>query len=118
MSLRLVIESQPILQKERPQGPSKPTAEDLVRQSGVKGGLIVHVGCGNAKWTAALRINGRYVVQGLETNPSRVTEARENLRDMGVSGGVSVLSWTGKRLPYVDNLVNLVVAEDLACVMP
>lgn len=35
-------------------------ARDLLTQSGVKGGLIVHLGCGDGKLTGNLRINERY----------------------------------------------------------
>jgi len=96
------------------QADERETAADLVRESGVSGGLIVHVGCGDADWTAALRINDRYIVQGLETDAGRVAKARESLRETGMSGAVSVIRWTGERLPYVDDLVNLVI-RDAGC---
>ncbi len=40
-------------------------------------------------------------------------EIREHIRELGVCGPVSVERFDGKRLPYAENLVNLVVAEDL-----
>jgi hypothetical protein len=40
------------------------TAESLVRRSGVKGGLIVHVGCGNGEKTAAYRLGASPVFDG------------------------------------------------------
>ena len=45
--------------------------------------------------------------------PDQVAEAREHIRSMGLYGKVSVDTFDGRRLPYVDNLVNLLVAEDL-----
>ena len=42
----------------------------------------------------------------------RVDAARAALRALGVYGPVSVLHWSGKKLPYVDNLATLVVCED------
>ncbi|MHC4200395.1 MAG: outer membrane protein assembly factor BamB family protein, partial [Planctomycetota bacterium] len=38
-------------------------------------------------------------------------EAREHIRKLGLYGKVSVERWSGGRLPYTDNLVNLLVAE-------
>jgi len=87
------------------------SAAQLVRESGVKGGLIVHVGCGNGRWTSSLWINQRYLVQGLDTDPKQVAEARAYLRSQGKLGPVSVIRWNGKRLPYADNLVNLLIVD-------
>ncbi|MBM3889507.1 MAG: hypothetical protein FJ388_10315, partial [Verrucomicrobia bacterium] len=33
------------------------TASQILETAGIKGGLIVHVGCGDGKLTAALRVN-------------------------------------------------------------
>src|SRR6185437_717324 len=77
---------------------------------GIKGGVIVHLGCGDGKLTAALRVNDSYIVQGLDAD---VTRARQNIQSLGIYGPVSVEKWAGDRLPYVDNLVNLLVADTL-----
>ncbi|MHC4251483.1 MAG: class I SAM-dependent methyltransferase, partial [Planctomycetota bacterium] len=87
------------------------TAPELVRRSGVKGGLVVHVGCGDAAFTAGLRANERYVVQGLESDPARLAGARAHIRERGLYGPVTVIAWDGKGLPYADNLVNLLVVD-------
>ncbi|MCF7849608.1 MAG: class I SAM-dependent methyltransferase, partial [Kiritimatiellales bacterium] len=91
------------------------TAElvNLVKESGVKGGLIVHLGCGDGKLTGALRINDRYLVHGLESDPRKVAAARRNIRSLNLYGPVSVEAWDGESLPYADNLVNMIVVEDL-----
>ncbi len=88
-------------------------AGKTVQASGVQGGLIVHVGCGDGKLTAALRANDRYVVHGLDTDPANVAAAREHIRSTGLAGKVSVDTFDGRRLPFVDNLANLVVADSL-----
>ena len=41
------------------------TAEGIYRATGVQGGLVVHLGCGDGKLTAALRADDRYRVHGL-----------------------------------------------------
>ncbi|MGD2174374.1 MAG: PQQ-binding-like beta-propeller repeat protein [Candidatus Brocadiaceae bacterium] len=92
-------------------------AEALARQilsaTGVQGGLIVHLGCGDGKLTVALRANDSYLVQGLDADARNVEQAREHLRSLGLCGPVSVDRFDGRHLPYVDDLVNLLVAEDL-----
>ena len=42
-------------------------AEQIASLAGFHGGLVVHVGCGDGKLTAALRLADNCVVQGLET---------------------------------------------------
>ena len=88
----------------------------LVEESGIKGGLVVHLGCGDGTRTAALRINDRYLVHGLDSDSQKVAAARKSIQARGLYGAVSVDTWNGKTLPYSDNLVNLIIAEDLASV--
>ncbi|MEA3367326.1 MAG: PQQ-binding-like beta-propeller repeat protein, partial [Planctomycetota bacterium] len=91
-------------------------ARQILKAAGVRGGLVVHVGCGSAQpgeLTAALRAGDAYVVHGLDTDPATVEAARATIRSLGLYGPVSVDRFDGRRLPYIDNLVNLVVAEDL-----
>ena len=87
-------------------------ARQILEATGVKGGLIVHVGCGDGKLTAALHANERYLVHGLEADARKVAVAREHIQAAGLYGKVSVEPWSGKGLPYVDNSVNLVVSEN------
>jgi len=44
---------------------------------------------------------------------ARVAKAREAIFTLGVYGPVSVIASMDGRFPYIDNLVNLLVAEDL-----
>jgi outer membrane protein assembly factor BamB len=84
------------------------TSADVLEAAGVKGGLLVHIGCGDGKVTAALRASDSYIVQGLATDSDAVMAARESLAK---SGGVTIGLFDGKTLPYADNLVQLVVAD-------
>ena len=88
-------------------------ARQIIDATGVKGGLIVHLGCGDGKLTAALGAGESYLIHGLDTDAQAVRRARRHIRKLGVYGPVSVERFDGKRLPYTDNLANLVVAEDL-----
>ena len=94
------------------------TARQLMDLSGVRGGLVVHVGCGDGRLAAALHASGGHLVHGLDTDQSNVAEARRHLSEIGCLGRVSVDTFDGKQLPYVDNLVNLIVAENLGEVPP
>jgi len=89
------------------------SATDIIKDANFKGGLIVHIGCGDGKLTAALRASESCLVHGLDTDAQAVEAAREHIRKLGIYGPVSVEEFDGKRLPYADNLANLVVAEDL-----
>ena len=86
-------------------------ARQILDTAGTKGGLIVHLGCGNGRLTAALSRSGRFVVHGLDDDHDAIAEARQCISAEGVYGRTSVADWSGGRLPYVDNLVNLIVSE-------
>jgi len=81
-------------------------AKAILGAAGVTGGLVVHVGCGDGKLTAALRANPRLVVHGLDAD---VKEARRSIRAAGLYGPVSAERWSGGALPYVENVVRLLV---------
>ncbi len=83
-------------------------AKQILKEAGVTGGLVVHVGCGDGRLTTALRINDRLVVHGLDAD---VTKARETIRAAGLYGPVSAASWSGDTLPYADNLARLIVVS-------
>ena len=93
-------------------------AGDILSATGVRGGLVVHVGCGDGKLTAALRANDSYLVHGLDTDAANVAAARKNIHKAGLYGKVSVDRFVGRALPYIENSVNLVVAEALGDVPP
>ena len=82
---------------------------DLARSSGVKGGLIVHLGCGDGRDTAKLLLNERYLVHGLDVDEAKVRQAREAIQALGVYGKVSVCWYDGRHLPYTNDLVNLLI---------
>ena len=85
----------------------------IVEATGVQGGLVVHLGSQSAKTTAALRVGESYLVAGLVTDGGDVDKMRETLRKGGHCGKVTLDRLVGRRLPYVDNTVNLLVAERL-----
>ncbi|MCW8130638.1 MAG: PQQ-binding-like beta-propeller repeat protein [Planctomycetota bacterium] len=88
-------------------------ARQIFEATGIKGGLVVHLGCGNGRLTAALRPSESFLVHGLDRSDAHIAEARTYLHAQNLYGEISVDRLDGNRLPYIDNLVNLLVAEDL-----
>ena len=84
-------------------------AKAVLRESDVKGGLIVVVGCDDPAWIAGLRANDSYLVHALDIDAVKVDKAREHIQSLGVYGKVSADRFDGEHLPYADNLVNLAV---------
>ena len=93
-------------------GAARETAEAILRDTGIRGGIVVHLGCGDGQLTAALRASDGYTVHGLAADAADVERARSSLQKQGVYGPVSVEQLSGARLPYADSLVNLVVVSD------
>ncbi|MBN2450611.1 MAG: PQQ-binding-like beta-propeller repeat protein [Lentisphaeria bacterium] len=91
------------------------SAQRLLAEAGTRGGIVVHVGAGEAGlWaglTMDLRQSPNLIVHGLATDPSIVPAARRHIAEKGLYGPVSVDTLAGARLPYADNLVNLVVVS-------
>ncbi len=88
------------------------SGREIIDASGVKGGLVVHIGCGDGKLTAELRVNDSYIVQGLDTNAKKIDKVRKSIQSLGIYGNVTADTFDGVHLPYIDNVVNLVVAEN------
>ncbi len=87
-------------------------ANEILDATGIQGGLIVHLGCGDGRLTAGLRIDDRYLVHGLDRSDENVRKARAYIRSLGMYGNISIDQLTGKALPLADNIVNLFVSED------
>ena len=88
------------------------TADEIMKTSGVKGGVVVHLGCGDGKLTATLRVNEGYLVHGLDTDPAKIATARQHVLSAGQYGPISFDTFDGKSLPYADNTVNLLVTPE------
>jgi outer membrane protein assembly factor BamB len=91
-------------------------ANAILEMANIQGGLIVHINCGDGALTAALRVNDSYLVQGLDSSQANVQRARQYIASEGSYGPISVDRLDGGRLPYKDNMVNLIVSEDLGAV--
>jgi len=99
-----------------PIGAESRTAAAVLKEADVRGGLVVHVGCGTGRLAAEFGERDGYLVHGLASDMEDVAAARERIFQRGLCGKVSVEPWRGKRLPYIDNLVDLVVVSASAAV--
>lgn len=91
----------------------KALAVKILKQTGFKGGLIVHVNCGDGIGTAELSQGGKYLVHGLGSDRVQVESIRKKLHVRNLSERVSVDYCKFKDLPYTEGLVNLLVVSDL-----
>ena len=57
------------------EGQPVPEARGILQASGVRGGLVVHVGCGDGRLTAALRADEGHLVHGLDRDPEKTKQA-------------------------------------------
>ncbi|NQT54328.1 hypothetical protein HQ576_19885, partial [bacterium] len=89
------------------------SAQQVLKATGVRGGLIVVIGCGDPALLTGLRPNDSFLVHGLDTDAAKVGRARQHIQSLGAYGQVSVDRFDGRHLPYVRDLVNLVVAPEL-----
>lgn len=72
-------------------------AKKILDATGVQGGFIVHVGCGDGKLTAALRAGDSDLVHGLDKDAKSVKGAREYIQSLGIYGKVSIDQCKGRR---------------------
>ena len=84
----------------------------ICAKHGVTGGLFVQVGSDDLTVALDLGRTGRVLVEILDTDTAKVELARKKIHATGLYGLISVNRWApGKRLPYAENLVNLVLIE-------
>jgi outer membrane protein assembly factor BamB len=90
---------------------------EIIAKTGVTGGLIVHLGCGTGERTASLRVNDSFRVHGLNRDAAQVMQARAHINARGLATQVTISRLHEDTLPFIDNLVNLVVVEK-DCAVP
>jgi outer membrane protein assembly factor BamB len=84
----------------------------ILDAAGVQGGLVVHLGSGNGESTIGLCPNDSYLVHGLDSKQENVDRARRLALAEKLGERVTFDRLNGKKLPYADNVVNLVVVSD------
>lgn len=90
----------------------------IIKANGIQGGLVVHIGHGDGTVTTDFFVNDHYIVHGLYDTRRNIDAARTHIKQRNLYGRVSVQHWDQGYLPYADNTVNLLVAENLTNVPP
>lgn len=83
----------------------------VLATAGVKGGVVVHLGCGDGELAMGLRASKAFLVHGLDANQANVAAARERIQAAKLYGPVAIDSFDGVHLPYADGVVNLLVVS-------
>lgn len=91
--------------------PAAATGVDLLAAAGIQGGLAVHVGCGDGSVLDTFSNNARFLAVGLDPDPAEVAAARVRFQSQEVYGRVTVDLLRSDQLPFIDNLVNLLIVE-------
>ena len=94
-----------------PEAQTLATAASIVHRSGAPGGICAVVAPRDAGLPLAMAKQGSFVVHALGTEPALCDRLRQQIRSQGVYGVVSVDKLQAGRLPYADNLVNLIVVD-------
>ena len=81
------------------------------------GGIVVALDFDDGKSIADLATDSPFLIHGLLSDDARVETARREIQQAGVYGKVSCDGYNGRDLPYVDNLVNLVLCSE-SCRVP
>jgi outer membrane protein assembly factor BamB len=94
------------------------TAKKILELSGIHAGLCVHLGAGSAQFpelTAELAASGegRLLVHGLSLDDSALLVVRKSLVAQRVAGHAMVEKLSGKALPYLRDLADLIVVDDM-----
>ena len=76
----------------------------------VEGGLVICIGAEALESVSSDWKKPGCVFQCLETSDAKVAELRKKIQAAGCYGKVSVASFDGHRLPYINNLASLVIA--------
>ncbi len=84
--------------------------EQFIARSGFSGGLIVHVNAPDIRKTAEAT-GGRFLVHGLYTNDALQRKAQAQILAADLGGKVTTSYLSGRRLPLIDNIVNLLLVE-------
>ena len=96
---------------------AEPSTSDIIKLSGIKAGLCVHLDVTDGKLTAELYQGGKFLVHGLASDKTSIEKARKYIEVKGIYGQVSVDFCSLKKLPYTENLINLIAVQDLERVL-
>ncbi len=84
-------------------------ARQILDATGVRGGLIVVIGSDDPTLASEFLESGSFLVHCLQRDPDKVRATRGYLCRKGLQGPISAAQWNGTDLPYVENLVKMVI---------
>lgn len=99
---------QPVVAQEQP----AQLAKQMLKSLGSAKGLCVVLGSTDGRLAVELSHDGQYLVHGLCTSQKAVAQARQSIDAADLRGVVSAEVGVMKRLPYSDNIVNMIVVEN------
>jgi len=91
-------------------------AREIIRCSAIRAGLCLHLGCGRDSapaLTAALAENSGLLVHALALDDAALARARKAIKARGMVGRAMAESIECPPLPYLNDLANLAVVEDM-----
>jgi len=77
---------------------------------------VAIVGCTDGNAACAFSQSGSFIVQALVPNPAVLASVSSGITEQGRDGTVTAALLSGDALPYIDNTINLLVAESLGAV--
>jgi outer membrane protein assembly factor BamB len=87
-------------------------AETILRQSGVRRGYCLILGCETGELAVELARRSEMMICAVSPDREKVEMARKRIDSSGLYGGrISVEAWPLDRVPYADYFANLVVSE-------
>lgn len=89
----------------------------FIEQFKFSGGIVVALDFEDGNFLADLATDAPFLIQGLLKDGERVAAARKAIQKAGVYGKVSCNGYNGRDLPYVDNLVNVLLVSE-SCQVP
>jgi len=115
LSIVILLASQVLTGRSAAAGgePATP-GDEIIKASGVRAGLCVHLGAGDGELVVQLATNGRFIVHALAGDAAIAAKARKRIRQAGLYGRAAVELGSLRPLPYDRNLVNLLVIDDPA----
>ena len=88
------------------------TLPETLEEASLRPGLCIVLGCEKTSTLTAAQTKGKYLVQGLSTDKKTLSAIRKELIANSAYGKVSIAFQEGDRLPYLDNLINVLVVID------
>ncbi len=87
--------------------------DDVIEVAKLQSGLAAVIGCGDAQSLPRTSLHTDMSSNHSTTTGRPWPKPGEFFSSVGVHGRATSLEFDGKRLPYVDNLVNLLVVRDM-----